>query len=118
MSDEDPDNPPKKPEWDKVKWYHSDAEQKEEREGPWVKWTIITVLSVVGAAIIECVVAFYPYYMAYGAKRYSTRRLGQQEVQTDTVGAMKTRFFIGAGIGGVVSFFWMVRVLSDKDEPR
>jgi len=113
MPDTNPDHPPK-PDWEHVQWHVNPPDTAPPSR---ISTVIAFVLCIVFVGLFAgAAFAFEPYYFAFFRTDHS--RLDRQEndaalkqIETDTIPAMKTRFWLGCtlGTGGAVLYWFTTR---------
>jgi hypothetical protein len=72
---------------------------------------------LIPAAVVGLGFAFEDYIEQYSARNDYQRTRAERRVENDSVGEMKTRTVIGAGLGAALGSIYVIRCLIRKVDP-
>jgi hypothetical protein len=94
-----------------------ETDEDEPRDPPWLRWVKFASLVLGLAILFGSGFLLADYVQQYTAHDYVARTGAERRVARDSIGSMKARFFIGAGIGGGLGMIYVVRCIVRKVDP-
>ena len=93
------------------------ADSDSPRDAVWLRWIKFAAVIIVPAIILGLGFLFADYINQFQAGSHHEHNLAQNRIEHDTVGAMKFRFWIGAGIGGGLGLIYVARCIIRRADP-
>ena len=87
------------------------------RDAWWLRWLKYMSIIAVPAILLGLGFLVEDYFQQYYADSHAHRVMAQRHVEHETIGAMKIRFWLGAGIGGGLGMIYVVRCMVRKVDP-
>jgi len=87
------------------------------RDAWWLRWLKFVSLIVLPAVVLGLGFLFEDYFEQDHADTSYHRDVAKRNVENDTVGSMKFRFWTGAGVGGGLGLIYVVRCIVRKADP-
>jgi hypothetical protein len=93
------------------------ADSDAPRDAWWLRWLKYISIIAIPAILLGLGFLFEDYIEQYHADSYSHRDKAHRRVEHDTIGFMKFRFWLGAGVGGGLGMIYVVRCMVRKVDP-
>jgi hypothetical protein len=93
------------------------ADPESPRDAWWLRWLKFVSLIVLPAVVLGLGFLFADYIGQENADTSYHRDVAKRNVEQDTVGSMKFRFWTGAGVGGGLGLIYVVRCIVRKGDP-
>jgi hypothetical protein len=94
-----------------------DADSDSPRDSWWLRWLKFLSVIIVPAIILGLGFLFEDYIEQYRADSSFDRHVAQRNVEQDTIGAMKFRFWVGACVGGGLGAIYVGRCIVRRTDP-
>ena len=93
------------------------ADSVSPRDAWWLRWLKYISIIAVPSIVLGLGFLFEDYIEQYHANSYYQRDVAKRNVEHDTIGSMKFRFWLGAGIGGGLGMIYVARCIVRRVDP-
>ncbi len=89
----------------------------EPRDPAWLRWLKFSAIIFVLAVVFGAGFAFEDYFEQYNARNDYQQARAEKRVEQDSIGQMKFRIYLGAGLGATLGSIYVIRCLLRKVDP-
>ena len=98
--------------------HHTPAnDPAEPRDPAWLRWSKFGAVIFIAAVVFGLIFAFEDYFEEFNSRNDYQRTRAEKRVEHDSIGQMKFRTCLGAGLGAAIGGIYVVRCLIRKVDP-